>query len=304
MSNPLIKRICLCCLLIGTQMVWGQQSKNLRFLVDSIPVNKSVRLKLPVDSGFMAVERIAIAPDGTTIYYGTRNGYDSTAIAKILKISFENQRWNQPTTVFHPQSGAPSLSKDGNTMYFQYDDAIKPKGVYSSKKAANWKTPKPFQEGLAMSHYLQSPSNNRYYYAALTGENKINRDIYKVSVKGKDTLTTSLGFDIKGEKCCTDLFVANDESYLIIALYKKDNNHLYQFYGELDLFISFQNNNGFWSKPQNLGKSINGVSEWTWGPFVTNDHKYLLFSSWTTNVGVRLIEFKKKLKPLRKQAVW
>ncbi len=296
----------LLCLLLFFVLfnVDAQQTKYLKYLVDSIPASNSIPLKLPVDSGFMAVERLTISPDGKTIYYGVRNGYDSSSIAAIMKLTYADMQWKNAGVVFSDSSGAPILSKDGKTLYFQYDDAIAPKGMVSTKKDSKWTEPKRFLNDLPMSHYLQSPNTNNYYYAALTGKDAISRDIFKVKVSANDTVTTRLGLNLTGHGCCIDLYVAGDESYLIIAMFKKNNEDNYKFFGELDLFISFRNENEQWSKPINLGESVNGLSDWTWGPLVSNDDQYLFFSSWTANVGVRMIKFKPLLSKHKAMARW
>lgn len=282
----------------------AQQSKYIKYLVDSISSTHSSQLKLPIDSGFMVVERLTITKNGKAIYYSVRNGYDSANIAEILKIEYRNKKWQKPIVFQANKSGAPALSADGNTMFFQYDHPVSPKGVFTIKTENGWSKPTRFLDTLSMSHYLQSPKNNTYYYAALTGKNNQARDIFKVNVSKTDTTTENLGFNLIGPQCCTDLFVARDESYLIIAMYKQGNDSNYQFHGSLDLFIAFKNEMDHWSKPVNLGEMINGVSEWTWGPYVTDDNKFLFFSSWTATVGVRMIRFDKVLDHLKTKARW
>ncbi|MFY0627643.1 MAG: hypothetical protein JXR07_15205 [Reichenbachiella sp.] len=111
----------------------------------------------------------------------------------------------------------------------------------------------------------------------------------------------NLGFDLKGD--FADFFIPEDESYVILIISKMKNEGSFNFFGKLDLFVSFKNREGNWTKPHNLGKEINGLSEWSWGPYVTNDNEYLFFSSWADPVGTYMIRFEELLINLKEQSL-
>ncbi|GAB1857696.1 hypothetical protein MHTCC0001_25330 [Flavobacteriaceae bacterium MHTCC 0001] len=277
------------------QKTFGQHSKYLEFLVDSLPHGKPVFVNLPVPKGFMALERIAISKRGKTLFYGVRNGYDSMPKAHILKIDYKNDVWTKPKTVFADSAGAPSFSRNGKIIYFQYDHPFYPKGMYSKKTTSGWSKPIRFIKSLKKSHYLQSPSKSSYYYSAgIKGDDKI-QDIFHVTTTRSDTIINRLNFNIKGD--FVDLYVAKDESFMLLLINKKNNNDAYTFYAKTDIFISFKTKNKGWSLPINLGQDVNGsVSPWNWGPYVTDDKKYLIFSSWPKKVGTYMINFEPLLK--------
>ncbi|AUP78289.1 hypothetical protein [Flavivirga eckloniae] len=276
-------------LVIWGQKGFGQDSKYLHLLVDSIPNGKPVLVNFEMEKGFMATERIAISKDGKTLYYGVRNGYNSISKADIMKLEFNKGKWSKPQVVFADSSGAPALSRDEKTMYFQYDDTLSPKGIYSRKIGNDWSKPKRFIESLKKSHYLQAPRENSFYYSSgIQGDDKI-QDVFHVMVTKSDTVTKRLNFNVKGD--FMDLYVAPDESFLILLINKKNNTKSYKFYSNADLFISFKNKNGTWSKPLSLGTEVHSVSKWNWGPYVTQDKKYLFFSSWGETVGTYMIDF-------------
>lgn len=283
--------------------VFAQQSDKLSYLVDSLPIKTPVLLNLKVDSGFMAVERVALSNNGEELYYGVRNGYDPNSIAEIRKISWEKDHWSDPLLVFPDSCGAPALSRDGKTMFFQYDHPSSPKGLYSKKTDMGWSEPVPFSNTARESHYLQQTGGGSYYYSSTINEEKKIRDIFRVELGKSDTLIKSLGFDFNCSSCCTDFFISRDESYIILSMYKTGNENNYQFFGEIDLFITFKGPGNSWSKPVNLGKEINGLSAYTWGQFVTKDNLFLLFSSWSKPVGVYMIKFSDLLERLRKKLV-
>ena len=137
-------------------------------------------------------------------------------------------------------------------MYFQFDYQISPKGVFSKKNKA-WSTPKLFIKTLSECHYLQNNKSGKFYYSATVKGKLIIRDVFCVETNGNDTITTSLGFDLKGD-CCTDFYISSDESYVILAIFKEENKEEYEFYGDgVELFISFKNEGNLWSIPENLG---------------------------------------------------
>jgi len=179
--------------MVISNFAYAQQSENLNFLVDSIPSENPTLLNLPVDSGFMAVERIEISNDGNELYYGVRNGYDSTSIAEIRRMNFSNQKWSQPMTIFPDSCGAPALSDDNKTMFFQYDHPKTPRGFYSERTKSGWTKPKSFIDSLKKSHYLQSPINNSFYYSASLDGKEKRQDIFKVIINKSDTTITNLG---------------------------------------------------------------------------------------------------------------
>jgi len=49
-------------------------------------------------------------------------------------------------------------------------------------------------------------------------------------------------------------------------------------YGGFDLYITFQQSNGRWIEPINMGEGINS-SAYDWVPYVTPDGKYFFFNS-------------------------
>jgi hypothetical protein len=90
-----------------------------------------------------------------------------------------------------------------------------------------------------------------------------------------------------------DAVIAPDESYIIF------NSNRVGGYGDADLYVSFQNNDGSWTNPKNLGAKIN--SEKMDDPSsVSPDGKYLFFSRRTnqeSDIYWVSTEFLKTLKP-------
>ena len=77
---------------------------------------------------------------------------------------------------------------------------------------------------------------------------------------------------INSDKLEGDAYVSPDESFLIFAGFEREQN-----LGKSDLFITF-NKNGNWSEPLWLGEQVNSEG-YDGSPFVTEDGKYLIFTS-------------------------
>ncbi len=297
-----IKVTLLLILLLGFQKMVAQDSKYLHYLVDTLPKGKPVFVNFEVENGFMATERIAISKNGKTIYYGVRNGYgtmgDLDAIAHIMKIEYNKGKWGKSKIVFADSSGAPAFSRNEKTLYFQYDDTLLVKGLYTNKTKKGWSTPKSFNDTIRKSHYLQSPSKHNYYYTGGIDNNENVQDVFHVITTKTDTITKRLGFHVKGE--WSDLYVSPNEDFLILLLGKENKGGEYEFYGNSNLFISFKKDDDTWTIPKNLGKEVHSISKWNWGPYVTRDKKYLFFSSAGKIVGTYVIDFERiynRLKP-------
>ncbi|TYA86777.1 hypothetical protein [Seonamhaeicola marinus] len=290
---------------ISNANVCAQDSKFLAHLVDSLPKGKPILVNFQIKKGFMATERIAISKNGKQIYYGVRNGYGTLgkhdAKAHIMKINYTEGAWGAPQKVFADSAGAPAFSKNEKTLYFQYDDTLLVKGLYTNKTKLGWQTPKQFNPSIRKSHYFQSPKKNSYYYTAGINKAESVQDVFQVITSKKDTIINRLGFNIKGE--WADFYMSPNEDFLILLFGKENKGGNYKFYGNSNLFISFKRKNNTWTKPLNLGKEVHSISKWNWGPYVTRDKEYLFFSSWGKTVGTYMIDFKPIYNKLKIEAL-
>ena len=81
-----------------------------------------------------------------------------------------------------------------------------------------------------------------------------------------------LGAAINSEQYEADVFISPDESYIIFCSTRENG------FGRGDLYVSFKNFDGTWSKTINMGAEINS-SNYEYCPFVTKDGKYLFYTS-------------------------
>lgn len=136
--------------------------------------------------------------------------------------------------------------------------------------SGGWSLPK-HEGGIVNSKYndlFSSISQNGTKYFDFKG------DIYKsVMTNGEYLEKEKLGETINSDYLDKEPFISPDESYLIFVSNRPDEN-----YGDVDLYISFRKKDNMWSKPMNMGKSVNSVST-DQAPVVTLNGNLLFFSS-------------------------
>lgn len=149
----------------------------------------------------------------------------------------------------------------------------------SVKEADGWS--RPVNAGTIINtnkneYYISFTSDGIMYFAsnknAERGKNH-NFDIYfSKEVAGNFEEPLQLGNSVNTKNYEADVFIAPDESYLIFCAIKNEG------FGQGDLYISFKNRDGKWSKSKNMGESINSEHH-ELCPFATKDGKYLFFTS-------------------------
>jgi hypothetical protein len=144
------------------------------------------------------------------------------------------------------------------------------RAYYSVRTGSGWSVPVKLFSFSQQSHYTQKTSLNNYY-TSTNFPGSTYRDVSRVIITGADTTAVSLGLPISTELDESDFFIARDESYIIHARHTATIAS--------DLLISYKKSNGSWTNPKSLGSHINTPSPtWEYGPFVTQDNKYLFFT--------------------------
>lgn len=112
------------------------------------------------------------------------------------------------------------------------------------------------------------------YFQAVREGGYGKADIYRSRlIDGVYQTPENLGPVINSENYEGDVFVADDESYLIVSVYGRTDG-----FGEGDLYISFRDLAGSWSPLKNMGGAINSDKR-DFCPMVSPDGKYFFFSS-------------------------
>jgi WD40-like Beta Propeller Repeat len=195
---------------------------------------------------------------------------------------FKDGKWGRPEVL--PFSGEyrdsdPLISLDGKTLYFVSD---RPAAGLEANRFHAWAVSRTVT-GWTNLHALSGPVNEKgnteFLSFAANGNlyftsdrSSTSFDVYRSRlIDGKYQPAESLGTAINDGRYTIEAFVAPDESYILLGSFAIDS------LGNADLYISY-NKSGNWSKPVNLGPTINTRAR-DYSPRISPDGKYMLFSS-------------------------
>ncbi|GIL22050.1 MAG: hypothetical protein BroJett042_05630 [Bacteroidota bacterium] len=186
----------------------------------------------------------------------------------------------------------PLLSPDGKTLYFSRKNHPENAGGTSDKEDI-WYSELGADGKWTLAKNMGSQFNNNQpnfvntVSATPDGKSVILLLGNKYLDKGKMVAGVSISSNIGGtwsdpkpleiendynynEKA--NYFLANTRKALLMSVERDDSE------GGRDLYVSFEKEDGKWTQPLNLGKSINTVGEES-APFLASDDKTLYFSS-------------------------
>jgi hypothetical protein len=229
------------------------------------------------DPRTIAMDRIAISPDGKEIVYNQNDAWYSIAHGSTKEFRFDGHRWVGPTVLPGHYYGL-TFSNDGNALYFTGENLYEVWRM--TRTAQGWSAPgkyvgKPF----ALYEFMQALSGNAYM-----GTNPDKRDARegRTSVVGevespfeKALEVRSLGVPLNEPGFNGDFFVARNESFMVVSAKETSDN-------ECELHISYRKPDHTWTNPKSLGPLINDGTAHRWGQFVTPDNKYLFYSHGTS----------------------
>jgi hypothetical protein len=241
------------------------------YLAQTPPGNTPIVFQLPISGETRPIERITITSDNKEIYYSEIDGYPPNTL-RIKCYKYLNDKWQGPFVVFEGYM-APALSINDSIMYMQKNlgpTAATACTFYSRRNSTGWSIPiRRLSTDLA-THYFRE-TNLKNYYLSTTFPGPSLRDISILLVNGTDTIIKNLGAPISTNANEGDFFVAGDESYIIHARSTPSMAG--------DLYISYRKEDGSWTNSKSLGSEINLPNpSWEFGPFVTQDNKYMFFT--------------------------
>ena len=226
------------------------------------------------------------SPDRNEFYFTTWSIEIGT---KIMVTSLVDGRWTAPEVApfsNHPSDVDPAFSNDGKRVFFG-TRRPRPGETATRKDGFDMWFADRIKTGWAEEQYLGSVVNSgksqiystvtrdgTLYFQAVRGEGYGKADIYRSRLMGGVyQMPENLGPVINSENYEGDVFIAHDESYLIVSIYGRNDS-----LGEADLYISFRSLNDSWSPLRNMGRAINSDKR-DFCPMVSPDGKYLFFSS-------------------------
>lgn len=224
--------------------------------------------------------------DGTEFYFGV----DISGRTEIRFSEFKRGKWSIPTTILsHEVYGYndPFLSPDEQELYYISNQPLNGEGAtkdidiwYSKRTKEGWSA--PINAGANINsakeeYYISFTKEGKMYFASNVNANEDrthNFDIYTSErINGIYQPKEKLDEMINSEAYEADVFVAPDESYVIFCANRRSVG-----LGRGDLYISFKQADGSWTKSKNMGKPINSDKH-ELCPFVTADGKYLFYTS-------------------------
>ncbi len=224
--------------------------------------------------------------EGTEFYFGVDVGERN----EIRFSKMEENQWTKPVTVLSDERYSyndPFLSNDENRLYFISTRALDGKGEikdvdiwYVERIDGGWS--EPINAGSNINtgedEYYISFTNDGTMYFASNGHSRkdttrTDHDIYYARIVDNEFQEpVLLDSAVNTTDYEADVFVAPDESYLIFCSTRDGG------LGRGDLYVSFKNSDGNWTKAVNMGKGIN-TKHYEYCPFVTKDGKYLFYTS-------------------------
>lgn len=182
---------------------------------------------------------------------------------------------------------APVISPDGHTLYFTRDGH--PENVGIDKKQDIWYSTINEDSTFSPAKNFGTPINNELNNYALSitpdGNSMLLGNVYKPVSKIEHGVSMSY-FD--GEKWSfpeklkvEDFYnlnrhatycLGNDAKTLLSAIERDDS------YGDIDIYVSFYNDDGTWTAPMNLGPIVNTAAEEA-SPFLAADGVTLYYST-------------------------
>jgi hypothetical protein len=252
-----------------------------------------------ISTGHHEHSRLVFSKDGDEIYWIVipvdtlrKNQHGRPFQANEQNIYFTskvNQKWTKPGVLPLTKQLTPKvLALDfDNKLYFQADD--QEAGLNESPRASKlfvaerinnqWSNPGlstnilPNIKGKAVMTICFAESGNLYY--DLGGPDSAGEWLWKIYLRefmnGEYQAPKLLEFGINDSDINWCPYIAPDESYIIWSSHREGN------FGNGDLYISYKNKNGSYSKPINMGNRINTESQERF-PSVSPDGKYFFFA--------------------------
>jgi len=223
------------------------------------------------------------SPDGNEFFFTA--GYGTGDAPDIFHMKQKEGVWSTPKpAVFNSPyiENDICISPQGDQVFFrswrplpEHSEAEERSYIWSSAKTeSGWSEALPVICGGAFlpAGYPAAAQNGTLYFPYRSDQNVGESDIYLASsINGAFEKPVSLGSTINTKFIEGDMCVAPDESLLVVSCWNRPDNQ-----GESDLYISFRNEQGEWSKLHNLGSPINNQLNENC-PMLSPDGEYFFF---------------------------
>ncbi len=241
---------------------------------------------LPLAKCYFANHQISEATEAVKLYLEKdpkANKEEGNSWLELLQRNDDEVRVKNMGSVVNTKGDeySPVISNDGKTLYFVgYDRAggLGGEDIWFSKRdsiTGNWSTPENFKQLNTTSHEAlkaMSPDGN----AAILFGNYVGSfgggDLfYSCKVAGGWTMPCNLGGMINTTNWESQASLGPDGKTLLFISDRDDKS-------EADMYVSFLTDEG-WSKPLNLGPTVNVKGKFEGSPQLAADGKTLYFCS-------------------------
>lgn len=226
---------------------------------------------------------ISFSPDGGFCFFSG----DHQGQLTVHTTRENNGVWTTPAVA--PFSGTyldaePHITPAGNRLYFGSMRPMPgaPSGFYQwqvDKTATGWSEARPMDAPLQniQMMYPSVAANGNLYFTDIGGHTTDPNNtgiVVSRFMEGHYTEPASVGDYINAKSWSAHPFISPDENYLVFdAVARTSGDNSWR-----DLFISFRDDSGLWTRPINLGDKINTVAGNELSPFVSRDGKFFFFS--------------------------
>ena len=223
------------------------------------------------------------SPDGREFYFCIRN---YSGAVSIFQMKREGENWSQPVLLpFASRYGDidVTMSPDGNKILFS---SLRPLPGQEKQnddydfwmvnlENDTWGEPIHLGNDInSNSHdFYPMMTNSGTIYFSSQREGSGTNNIYRSElVNGNYSQATKLSDSINTKYREFDPYISPDENMLIFASSRPEGS------GASDLYVSFKDAEGNWTKAKNMGKEINSPGS-EYCPMLSPDGKYLFFTS-------------------------
>ena len=207
---------------------------------------------------------VVFAPSLKEIYWVREVNIETKPKQEMVVLESENNQWRE--RVIGPRKGTPTLSPDGNSMYFGRS--------YKERTETGWSEPKRLGPDFEDIRIMRvTASINGTYVLDEAEDNSVLR-ISRL-INGVRQAPEPLPKEINTGEFNAHPFIAPDESYIIWDGQRNSAER------NADLFISFRKKDRGWGEAIKMDNDINTPAS-EFAAQVTPDGKYLFFNR---NVG-------------------
>lgn len=276
-----------CLLILTTSYLLSQQtdfSKLTGPYLGQKPPGMTPEIFAP---GFISTDQRELnsvfTPDGREFYFSIHTP------GKGYKIYFTKETkngWTKPAPVSFSSDYSDvdmCITHDGQRMYF---GSTRPSNGVEQSNFKIWYVDR-INEGWSDAKYFNAlvndgkralyptiSKNSTMFFQAIRDDSYGEMDIYYSElIDNYYQNPVHLGREINTEYIEGDVLIAPDESFMIV-----NSNGRSDDMGGGDLYISFKNENGSWSKLKNMGKPINSAEK-DYCPMLSPDGKYFFYTS-------------------------